>query len=226
MTRTVDMQDVLNLLELRSFSYDLLRRVYLEEPSKPLMEEFQKGIIDYFPFTKENHHIQNGVIDVRNYMEKFQMDRDYDKLHWDYTRLFIGPYEVKAPIWESVYLNKYGNLFQEETIRVRQMYLDYNFVSKQKGYEAEDHLGYELDFLYQLVELAKEKVMNKEWSEAYQVLSHQKHFLQCHLLEWAPLFAKNVVTHTNTDFYKGMAQILVGYLRTDLLCIDELLENL
>jgi len=226
MTKTVDIQDVLNLLDLRSFSYDVLRRVYLEEPSKLLMEEFLKGLIDDFPFTKENIHIQNGIIDIKKYVEKFQMDKDFDNLHWDYTRLFIGPYQVKAPIWESVYLNKHGVLFQEETMRVRKMYLDYNLVSKQKGYEAEDHLGFELDFMYQLVEIAKEKIKDKEWGEAYQVLLHQKHFLQCHLLEWAPLFAKNVVTHANTEFYRGTAQLLVGYLKIDLLCVNDLLENL
>ncbi|PAD62443.1 hypothetical protein CHH79_17835 [Bacillus siamensis] len=39
------------------------------------------------------------------------------KAYEDYTRLFIGPNSLHAPLWGSVYLDRKHSLFEEQTLQ-------------------------------------------------------------------------------------------------------------
>jgi putative dimethyl sulfoxide reductase chaperone len=216
------------ILEARIFAYDFLRRVFLEEPSKDLLRNLiQNQLALVFPFREENFEIAEGTQKVQFYLEEKDIltETEYEKLHWDYTRLFIGPYELPAPPWESAYLNKDKLLFQEETRRVRLAYLKYAFLPKHYQQEADDHLGLELDFMYQLSSMAYEKAKVGESKEFKEILNDQMDFLKQHLGQWTPAFTDNVLSHSGTEFYRGMAQILRGYLQIDLIALQELLGS-
>ncbi len=218
----VDLEEVLQFMELRTFAYDILRRTFLEEPSKELVTQFQNGVINFFPFKEEVPQLKEGVELVERYFKTFKMEDNYEGLHWDYTKMFIGPYELPAPLWESSYVNKDGLLFQEETLIVRRLYLENCFESLQQGREADDHLGLELDFMYQLTNIAIDLFKDKKLTELQKVLTDQDYFLRNHLLNWTPIFAEKVVEHAETDFYKGMVKILIGYLTIDKACLEEI----
>lgn len=218
--------EVQNLLELRMFAYDILRRTFLEEPTVELIEQFQNGVVDFFPFKEEQTFLREGTELVRQYFDTFNIDSDFESLHWDYTRMFIGPYELPAPMWESSYVNKDGLLFQEETLRVRRLFLENSFEPLQVGREADDHLGLELDFMYQLSSIANDLAKEGNIKQLNKILADQSYFLNEHLLNWTPLFRKNVVKHADTDFYKGMVNILSGFLALDKTCIEELFLEL
>jgi TorA maturation chaperone TorD len=82
------------LLETRIFAYDLLRRTFLEEPSKEFLGIItEKDFIESFPFMEENKEIREGVNKVVTFLEEYDLtsEEEYDSLHWDYTRMFIGP---------------------------------------------------------------------------------------------------------------------------------------
>ena len=83
-----EMQD---LLEIRIFAYDILRKLFLSEPTKELVAQFQNGIINFFPFNGEDPEIKEGIDQVPTIFKTFDLDKDFDGLHWDYTRMFIGP---------------------------------------------------------------------------------------------------------------------------------------
>lgn len=217
-----EMAEVQNLLELRVFAYDILRRTFLEEPSVELIEQFQNGVVDHFPFKEEQSLLKEGTMLVHQYFDTFNIDSDFEALHWDYTRMFIGPYELPAPLWESSYVNKDGLLFQEETLRVRRLFLENSFEPLQLGREADDHLGLELDYMYHLSHIAKDLAREGNVQQLNKILADQRYFLNEHLLNWTPMFRKNVVKHADTDFYKGMTNILVGFLTVDKTCLEEI----
>lgn len=223
--QTYEYTEIHHLLELRTFAYDILKNVFLAEPTRALIEQFQAGVLEFFPFKAENPQLIEGIEQVNQYFQTFTMDQHFEALHWDYTRMFIGPYEIPAPIWESAYVNKDGLLFQEETLRVRRLYLKNNFLSLQHGREADDHLGLELDFMYQLNKMAVDLTEEEKIDELYRSLLDQKYFLQEHLLNWTPIFCEKVSKHSKTDFYKGMVKILTGFLNIDKLCVEELLTR-
>ncbi|MDR7076639.1 TorA maturation chaperone TorD [Neobacillus niacini] len=220
-----DLTETQDLLELRTFAYDILRRVFLAEPTKEVVTQLQNGIIDSFPFKDENMKLNEGIEQVSNYLKTFTIDKNFEQLHWDYTRMFIGPYQVPVPIWESAYVNKDGLLFQEETLQVRRLYLKNNLLSMQFGREAEDHLGLELDFMYHLSNLLTDLVKEENVEQLYKTVVDQNSFLKEHLLNWTPQFCEKVSISADTGFYKGMAKILNGFLLIDKICLEELLAR-
>ncbi|HVJ50117.1 molecular chaperone TorD family protein [Desulfitobacterium sp.] len=215
------------LLEARVFVYDVLRRTFLEEPTK----EFLNLIMDKeftvtFPFTEENAEIREGIAQIAVFLQEHDLksENEYNDLHWDYTRMFIGPDKLPAPLWESAYLNKERLLFQEQTLKVRHAYLNYQFLPKHFKQEADDHLGLELDFMYQLSELSLRYLQQEDFTELKVVLEDQKAFLQEHLLKWVPDLTQKILASANLAFYPGMAKILNGYLALDLEALEELLD--
>ncbi|HVJ50113.1 molecular chaperone TorD family protein [Desulfitobacterium sp.] len=215
------------LLETRIFVYDVLRRTFLEEPTKEFLNIItEKGFIESFPFTKENEDIHEGIEHITAFLQEHDMKsgREYDDLHWDYTRMFIGPDKLPAPLWESAYLNKERLLFQEQTLKVRQAYLKYQFLPKHFKQEADDHLGLELDFMYQLSELSLKYLQQQDFTGLREVLEDQKVFLQGHLLKWVPELTQKILASANLALYPGMAKILNGYLTLDLEALEELLD--
>ncbi|MEH7501822.1 molecular chaperone TorD family protein [Neobacillus drentensis] len=222
---TYELTEIQDLFELRIFAYDILRRTFLEEPTKELIAQFQNGVINFFPFKEENSQLKDGVELVNHYFKTFDMDKNFEELHWDYTRMFIGPYELPVHIWESSYVNKDQLLFQEETLIVRRLYLENCFESLHYRREADDHLGLELDYMYHLNNIANDLAKEDNVTQLNKILADQDYFLQEHLLKWTPLFGKKVIQHSDTDFYKGMVKILIGFLTIDKACLKEVLSR-
>lgn len=227
--RVVNFEGIETLLEARLFGYDLLRKAFIEEPSKDFIQLLrEKGVLSSLFFASESESIQDGIETVNGYLQERDAlkEEEYQKLHWDYTRMFIGPYKLPAPPWESAYLNEDRLLFQKETLEVRRSYLKYSFLPKHYLHEADDHLGLELDFMYHLTEMVLEKIKEKSLDEAQEMLTDQGAFLDEHLLRWALDLAEDIAKNAETDFYVGMAKILKGFLTIDREAINELLEEL
>lgn len=201
-----------NYLEIRLVAYDILRRTFLEEPKKDFVNMLQKGYLDSFPFINESDTIKEGVNIVSSFFQNYHVDDIFETLHWDYTRMFIGPYQLEAPLWASSYLNKDQLLFQTETMMVRQLYAKYFLEQYSIWREPDDHLGLELDFLYQLNLLLMEKIEEKEKEE---IIRDQIDFLDNHLLLWVPQLRIKVEESAKLEFYRGTVKILHGFLEMD-----------
>jgi TorA maturation chaperone TorD len=214
-------------LAIRIFAYDFLRRTFLHEPAASYLETVAAaGFIEHFPFAGENKAIRQGVHEVQDYLQTNNATdaKTYSQLHWDYTRLFIGPYQLPAPLWESAYVSEKRLLFQESTFHVRCEYAQYGFLAPNHHKEADDHLGLELDFMYQLACLASEKG-HEQPAAVREILSTSQLFLTNHLLSWVPALARDIRQHASTGFYRGMASLLTGYLALDDQILGELLSN-
>ncbi|MBP2637450.1 MAG: dehydrogenase [Firmicutes bacterium] len=213
------------LLEVRLFLYDIVRCTFMHEPTKAYLDNLQKTVTVEFPFQQESEYIDEGVKQVTAFMAKHDVLSEcvFDSLHWDYTRLFIGPYELPAPPWESVYCNEERLLFQKETREVRKAYLKYAFLPVEFDSEADDHLGLELDFMFRLNSLAIEAVEQKNLKVLKQILADQKLFLEDHLMKWVPALCNDIIKSAHTEFYQGMAKILHGFLILELKAMAELL---
>jgi TorA maturation chaperone TorD len=217
------------LLEIRASAYDLLRLTFLAEPTRELVGSLKGGaMLRDFPFMDESVELAKGAGEAADWMSRPQADSDefYEELHWDYTRMFIGPYELPAPAWESAYCNEERLLFQKETLEVRRAYLRYGYLPKEFGREADDHLGLELDFMFQLSAMAVDRADAEDWAGLADVLRDQKGFLDEHLLQWVPQWSRDVVRSAQTGFYRGMAQVLQGFLGIDREALDEALAAL
>lgn len=223
--------DMTEVCDARQFVYDVLRRFFLEEPSREYLAYFiQERLIDLFPFVEESADIQRGILEIKAYFSKHNMianDADYEDLHWDYTRLFVGPFDLPAPPWESVYVRKDRLLFQRNTIEVRNVYLQFGYEVEQKNLEAEDHVGLELDFMFHLNDLTRRSLKNvglKSKANSTYLIKEQKKFLEKHLLAFIPAFSTKVIENAHTGFFSGLSKLLRSYLKIDAVILEELLK--
>lgn len=220
--------EIMFIFEMRGFAYNFLKQIFCVEPTKNFLNSiYDEGeIIKNFPFINENPFIHKGAEIVDKFLNEVDenREREYENIHWDYTRLFIGPKRLLAPPWESAYLNREGLLFQEETLQVRKAYLKYCLVSGKYTKEAEDHIALELDFMYRLNQLTIEKIKDNIDADIKEILLDQKEFLENHLAKWIPSFTNTIQSNANTDFYRGISYILKGFIEIDSLVLEEVIK--
>ena len=72
MTATaIPIQEAVNIFYARQYAYDILRRFFVEEPSKEYVKAFvQKNMIDLFPFKEDSAEILEGINDIKEYLLK------------------------------------------------------------------------------------------------------------------------------------------------------------
>jgi TorA maturation chaperone TorD len=130
-------------------------------------------------------------------------ERDWERLEYDFNRLFIGPGKLEAPPYESCYLNDDQTLMQKDTLKVRQCYLDEDLQVSNKNVEPDDHIRFEIEFLIQML------LRDDEKSEA----AHNK-FLREHIFKWYAPHVKDIKKHSKNEICLGMADILEGVFDT------------
>lgn len=224
----MNLSEISELLYAREYAYDILRRFFIEEPTQEYLKVFiGQKMIEQFPFINDSKEIAEGAALVKEHYEKFDVVNNqshFDDLHWDYTRLMIGPFDLAVPPWESVYVQKEAMLFQRTTMDVRKKYQHFGFSTAEQNMEADDHIGLELDFLYHLNKLTQQSASEGNLQEISYLLTEQEKFLKEHLLAFVPELSKNMVENAETTFYKGMAQILHHYTKMDSQVLNELLK--
>lgn len=226
---------MIDYLYMRHYTYDLLRRVFIEEPSLDLLTYLQnEGNLDVLGLSDNMNASTAPLVDqIKLYLSEKtfkQGEFDYENLHWDYTRLFIGPEAPPAPPWESFYTDD-KLLFQQTTQDVKKVYTQNGYALGKHEFEAADHIGFELDFMYHLsgkcIDAIEENEETLEHSPPYlNTLETQHSFLHNHLLAFTDQFSKNVSEHSDTAFYKSFALLLSTFLKHDETVINQYIRGI
>ncbi|WP_438313131.1 TorD/DmsD family molecular chaperone [Sporosarcina sp. FA9] len=229
MKQSIAQKELNYIFRARQFVYDILARFFVEEPSKEYLKYFvESELISIIPFVEDSKGMEEAIGIIRAYLNEHDVinnNDDYENLHWDYTKMFIGPLELVAPPWESVYVRKDQLLFQENTVAVQRKFEEFGFVIRDQNLEAEDHIGFELDFMFHLNELCIDVIEKEEpnaLSYFYYLIDQQGKFLENHLLAFVPAFSKRVMDGADTQFFKGMAKLLDAYLKLDKEILHEI----
>lgn len=228
-TQNEQKESIAILLANRCYLYKLLQRIFGGEPNVELME------------IVTNQHTQDALQLLSNededpFAEALKLltqlkgsmavgaEDMLDKLKDEYTYLLIGPNKLPAPPWESVYLTKERMIFQESTLKVRQIYLGYNFLPANYPHEADDHIALELDFMAHLAALTLERFEEEKTDEVRKLLLDQKAFLEEHLLLWLGDFAEQIQQSKTHYFYPQMADLTEKVLKIDAFVLEEIIS--
>ncbi len=132
-----------------------------------------------------------------------------EELKIEYARLFVGPFELIAPPYGSVYLEKKRRVMGDTTMAVNKMYQDAGLFMEVK--EAPDHIAVELEFMYYLCQAeAEAKAQNHgEWARAG--ITMQSEFMRTFLGPWIPAFCENIRQGTESGFYLPLAGCLNAF---------------
>ena len=202
----------------------VLGKAIQDAPNKEWMQSLiDEDIFSESPLESQDRDIEAGLLLLRAWSQENQKgisDERFIDLQADYTRLFVGTGKAIVPSWESVYFNKEGMLFQEQTIQVRQWYRRFGLESEKLNREPDDHVGLELSFLAYLAQLGLKALDKGNAARFDQVLQGQRQFISEHPLMWVPRWCALVEERAGTDFYRGLALLTRGALSS----IDEQLQ--
>lgn len=109
-----------------------------------------------------------------------------------YQNLFIGPNELLAPPWGSVYLDPECVIFGNSLLALRDFLKNHQIAFQSQQDEPEDHIGLMLMLAAYLAENRPHLLVE---------------FLSQHLLTWAPHFLTQLANVENYQFYQGLAQL-------------------
>ncbi|MBP6121192.1 MULTISPECIES: TorD/DmsD family molecular chaperone [Providencia] len=218
----------LDYLYARQFAYDVLRRLLMEEPTVELLIYLRDEGLSLFPVDGELPAIEGAITAMKQDLQtrELQAGTDgFENLHWDFTRLFIGPDSPPAAPWESTYVSRDKLLFQQCTLDVKTFYQKNGFNLPKGDVEAADHIGYELDFLWNLSERALQIFENEsEFNDPlFTLLRTSNDFMEAHLLAFITPFCRELNNHAETEFYRQLSTLLEVFLRNDVKKINKLL---
>ena len=149
-----------------------------------------------------------------------------DKLAPLYTRLFIGPNELAAAPWESVWRSKSRALFQHTTLDVRNAYREQGLLPQGYPRVADDHIALELGFLAALAARASEAAQAGDSTAAHDALEASRRFLAEHVLVWIDDYAAGLEDAAPGSFYSMVAKVFAALAQRDAELIPQLAERL
>jgi TorA maturation chaperone TorD len=172
----------------------LLGSMYLCKPDRETLDSWRALLSEAVP---------DILSDLKDALEKIDMasDSELEDLLWEYTRLFIGPYKLPCPPWESVYTSPKRLMMQEAYDEVRDYYNKAGLTVNNQGIMA-DHLGAELNFLAVVLQKAHSDPKKEQY---YRDLIEG--FLDEHVIKWIPQFARDMEDAADLLFYKTLARV-------------------
>lgn len=209
------MNEIIEDCEIRSKIYGLLKNIFLKPPSQDLLNYLKE--LGGFNDKVSTPDIVKGLDLLRK-----GADCEPEKLALEHTRLFIGPYRLPAPPYESVYRTAERLVMQQPTIEVRKAYLQAGLQVKGIHTNPDDHISAELEFMEYLCDKTASSMRNQDAHKAMKHIELQEKFLEEHLNIWVPAFSEDILKSTEQDFYRGAASLLRGFisLETELTKIN------
>ncbi len=131
-------------------------------------------------------------------------EQSLDELLKEYSRLFIGPFQLEAPPFGSVYLESEGRLMGQSTAEVKRIYQECGLDISPDFQSPPDHVAAELEFVAYLGWQEKGS-QDQEQKRFYQ--EQRTLFVHRHIGHWFPLLAENIEKHTILAFYLELSRL-------------------
>ncbi len=218
-------ENITVLLAARAAAYRILQNIFGNEPNmeglNSLNSQASRDVLGLVA-EGENPSAPSLFLAVERCLQG--KEEQLDQLKVSFTRLFVGPGNMEAPPWESLYLSKESSLFQASTLEVRKAYVAQGFIAQSYPNVADDHIGLELDFMARLAEKAAESFSAGDTVVTKEYLIASASFLDQHLLVWIPLFVAVLTKADHADFYREAGAVLEELLSVDQRSIQEVLS--
>ncbi|MDO8932212.1 MAG: molecular chaperone TorD family protein [Rhodocyclaceae bacterium] len=125
----------------------------------------------------------------------------------DYTRLFLGPMQILAKPYGSVWLEENKTLMGDTTMAVIALYQEGGFEIDEEFREVPDHIAVELEFLYLLIFQENEARSSGDAARLKAVADLKARFLDQHLGRWIGPFTEAVKGSAESVFYRQLAEL-------------------
>ncbi len=121
-------------------------------------------------------------------------DEVWTQVEYAFNKLFVGPGEVIAPLFASVYLESDGVLMGQVTVSLRHLMEELHICVPIEGSIPEDFLPYEIDILLYIDGLIQKNIDN---NDLVLGLNEARTWLIEHMQSWLMLFIQRVEVSCN-----------------------------
>ena len=123
----------------------------------------------------------------------------------EYARLFLGPFEIKAPPYGSLYLDGERKVMGDSTMEVIRFYEDAGLTRSKDCGDLPDHIAVELEFMSYLIYKETEALEKLDFVTTLEMIKRQEHFLDRFLGSWIVPFCGKIKESTDNEFYTALA---------------------
>ncbi len=130
----------------------------------------------------------------------------------DYAKLFVGPNELKAAPYGSVYIDEGRRIMGDSTMEVLRIYRDEGLVIDEDFKEMPDHIAVELEFMYYLIFKEIEALESSEDLKVAHYIEVQEMFIHKFIGKWIKPFCDAIMEGTDNEFYRALAGCLSTFV--------------
>ena len=185
--------------------YALLSRLVMSEVDEGLLKSIEEdeNILSFFP-TYETWK-KREEYDRKELIERY--------LNVDFTNLFL----LHLIPYESFYTREDQMMETGGDNPVQAIFNAFEFrVELDKArVMAADHIGVELEFMYELCKAELKALEDGDMEIAKQLAQLQYGFMKDHIVEWAPMYLLNVKNEAGTAFYFDLADFALEFILSD-----------
>jgi TorA maturation chaperone TorD len=139
-------------------------------------------------------------------------DIEPDQLAVDHAALFIGPFELLAAPYGSVFMDKGRRVMGDSTMGVLRFYQDAG-LAVDVG-EPPDHIVIELEFMYYLANREASALADGLEDDAAEYRQRQIRFFSTYLQPWIFEFCRSIRSGTTNPFYRSLSDCLGEFMVT------------
>lgn len=147
-----------------------------------------------------------------------------EELLVDYAKLFVGPNELIAPPYGSIYLDNERKVMGDSTIKTIELYRKAGLAINDDFKELPDHIAVELEFMYYLVFKETEALEKSDIDTAHKFIKMQQEFLNSFLGLWINNFCEKIKNGTDNEFYLALAECVSAFI-TNSVIPDEIMSK-
>ena len=133
----------------------------------------------------------------------------------EHARLFIGPFQLIAPPYGSIYLDDAKTVMGDSTARVSAFYHGCGLQLAEDFHELPDHFAVELEFMSFLAFKQREAEVAGALNEAARISSLQQEFLDKFLMPWLEPFTSAIINDGEAPFYQAVARCITSFITAD-----------
>ena len=175
--------------------YEPQKKLFLEENLFGNLTEYLKQVCpDAVRFSS------NMESSIHNYTN--------EDLSVEYARLFVGPFELLAPPYGSVYLDDGGRVMGDSTMKVIEAYQKEGLSKNDDFKDLPDHIAVEMEFMSYLIFKEREALEKSDPDAAKEYADKREDFLNNSIRPWVPQFCSRIKQGTENGFYQSLAECL------------------
>ncbi len=210
------MNDMIARKQAHSDTYRLLSACFCLPDKQAFLEENV--------FVELAHALEQACPQAIPYADEMNLavkGADEEELHKEYARLFVGPHQLLAPPYGSVYLEKGRSVMGKSTLELLAFLNEEGLWIDDEFHELPDHISAELEFMYYLItqELVSYREGRSDDSQHYVL--KQSRFLVDYLYPWVDPFCRNILDNTSHIYFQSLAHCLRTFIQESEASLDE-----